>query len=406
VSTAGQAGQTGHRRRSWWARFKLRRRIAAARVPAGLELPTRFEKGQPGSQPGIEVHDLATMPSTRGQVRVTCIDYCAERVEIHSVEDVDEFVARHRPEGTTVRWINVDGLSDLRTVRALAIKYDLHPLAVEDVLHLQQRPKVDAFDAASEHQARLFVIVRMLQLVEDHLRSEQVSIFIGHSTVLTFQEVPGGDVWGPIRTRLSVKGSRLRQHDASFLAYSLIDAIVDHCFPILEHYGDRLEEIEDLILERPSAAVISQVHALKRELLLLRRAVWPLRDVINALVREPHECMSETTRTYLRDVYDHAVQIIDIVETYREMATALAETYMSSVSTHLNEIMKVLTIIGTIFIPLTFFAGVWGMNFGDSMPETTLATRYFPWIYPVGFWALCLATGLGLFAWFRRRGWL
>lgn len=394
-------------RRSWWQRWRQRRKLPApvSATVTGLELPTRFEKGEPGSHPGLDVHDLASMPSTRGQVRITCIDYCMEQAQVLEVTDIDAFVADHRPAWTQVRWINVDGLSDLRAVRALAIKYDLHPLAVEDVLHLSQRPKMDAYDAASEHQARLFVIVRMLQLVEDRLTSEQVSIFLGHKTVLTFQEAPG-DVWDPIRARLQTRGSRLRQNDASFLAYALIDAIVDHCFPILEHYGDRLEELEDSILERPTSSVISEVHTLKRELLLLRRALWPMREVVHTLQREPHECMSDTTRTYLRDVYDHTVQIIDIIETYREVATALAETYMTSVSTRLNEIMKVLTIIGTIFIPLTFLAGVWGMNFGDSMPETVHAAEYFPWIYPVGFWALCLATAAGLYAWIRRRGWL
>jgi magnesium transporter len=384
----------------------LSRRISAARsAPAGLKLPVRFEKGTPGATPGIEVHELASMPTTRGEVRVTCIDYSPERAQVQEMTSVDDFVTAHRPDWTVVRWINVAGLSDLNTIRALAIKYDLHPLAIEDLLHVPQRPKVDAFEAASEHQARVFIIVRMLQLVEDRLHGQQVSIFLGHTTVLTILE-GSGDVWEPIRTRLSTKGSRLRTNDASFLVYSLLDAIVDHCFPILEHYGDRLEDLEDLILASPSSHLIAQVHTLKRELLLLRRAFWPLRDVVNTLHREPHECMSDTTRTYLRDVYDHTMQIIDIIETYREMATALAETYMTSVSTRLNEIMKVLTVIGTVFIPLTFFAGVWGMNFGDSMPETTLAARYYPWIYPVGFWGLCLATGLGLFLWFKRRGWL
>lgn len=380
--------------------------MAAAGVGrAGLELPTRFAKGTPGAKPGIEVHDLATMPSTRGQVNVTSIDYSAEKLQSQTITDIDEFVAIHRPDWTAVRWINVDGLSDLHTIRALAIKYDLHPLAIEDLLHTPQRPKMDSFDTASEHQARVFIIARMLQLVDDRLRGQQVSIFLGHRTVLTFVEV-AGDVWDPIRSRLGIKGSRLRQNDASFLVYSLLDAIVDHCFPILEHYGDRLEDLESLILERPSSELISQVHMLKRELLLLRRAFWPLRDVVNTLHREPHECMSDTTRTFLRDVYDHTVQVIDIIETYREMATALAETYMSSVSTRMNEIMKVLTVIGTVFIPLTFFAGVWGMNFGDSMPETRLAVRFYPWIYPVGFWGLCIATGLSLFVLFKRRGWL
>jgi magnesium transporter len=351
------------------------------------------------------VHDLATMPSTRGQVRVTCTDYSPDRAQVQEVANIEDFIAEHRPEWTAVRWINVDGLSDLHTIRALAIKYDLHPLAIEDLLHVPQRPKVDAFDVATEHQARVFVIVRMLQLIDEHLHDQQVSIFLGHKTVLTFLE-GAASVWDPIRTRLATKGSRLRQNDASFLVYSLLDAIVDHCFPILEHYGDRLEELEDLILERPSSDLITRVHTLKRELLLLRRALWPLREVVNSLHREPHECMSDTTRTYLRDVYDHTVQVIDIIETYREMATALAETYMSAMSTRLNEIMKVLTVIGTVFIPLTFFAGVWGMNFGESMPETALAIKYYPWIYPIGFWSLCLLTGVGLFFWFKRRGWL
>ncbi|HNX50729.1 MAG TPA: magnesium/cobalt transporter CorA [Thermoanaerobaculaceae bacterium] len=394
-------------RRSWWRRWRRRHKpdTPASITVTGLELPTRFEKGEPGAHPGLDVHDLARMPSTRGQVGITCIDYCSEQAQVQDVTDVDAFVAAHRPEWTQVRWINVDGLSDLTVVQALAIKYDLHPLAVEDVLHLSQRPKVDAYDSATEHQARLFIIVRMLQLVADRLESEQVSIFLGHKTVLTFQEAPG-DVWEPIRMRLRSKGSRIRQNDASFLAYALIDAIVDHCFPILEHYGDRLEELENSILERPTSSVIAQVHTLKRELLLLRRALWPMREVVNSLHREPHECMSDTTRMYLRDVYDHTVQIIDIIETYREVATALAETYMTSVSTRLNEIMKVLTIIGTIFIPLTFLAGVWGMNFGDSMPEIRHSMEYYPWIYPVGFWGLCTITAGALYLWIRRRGWL
>ncbi len=371
----------------------------------GLELPTRFEKGAPGATPGIELSELAAMPTTRGEVRVTCTDFSPEQIQVQEMTTVEDFVASRRPSWTGVRWVNVAGLSDLHTIRALAIKYDLQPLAIEDLLHVPQRPKVDAFAAGAEHQARLFVIVHMLQLHEDHLHGQQVSMFLGHHTVLTFLEDPT-DIWDPIRTRLAARGSRLRQSDASFLVYTLLDAIVDHCFPILEHYGDRLEELETLILESPTSDLIAQVHALKRELLLLRRSFWPLRDVVNTLHREPHECLSDTTRTYLRDVSDHTVQVIDIVETYREMATALTETYMTSVSTRLNEIMKVLTVIGTVFIPLTFFAGVWGMNFGDAMPETSLAARYYPWIYPVGFWTLCLGTGLSLFAWFKRRGWL
>ena len=246
-------------------------------------------------------------------------------------------------------------------------------------------------------QARLFVIARMLDLSDGHLRGEQISIFLGHNTVLTFQESPG-DVWDGIRQRIQAPGSRLRANDASFLLHSLLDAIVDACFPILEFYGDRLEDVEAEVLASPTPEAIRNIHTLKRELLLLRRAVWPMREVISSLQREPHECMSDATRTYMRDVYDHAVQIIDIVETYREIASGLTETYMTAMSQRLNEVMKVLTIIGTIFIPLTFLAGVYGMNF-KVLPELEWA-----WGYPA-FWTVC-AVAVSMFVWFRRRQWL
>jgi magnesium transporter len=206
-------------------------------------------------------------------------------------------------------------------------------------------------------------------------------------------------VWEAVRQRAVTPGSRLRSNDASFLVHSLLDAIVDHCFPILEFYGDRLEDAEAEVLQRPTPAAIQDIHTLKRELLLLRRAVWPMREVISALQREQHACMSDATRTYMRDVYDHTVQIIDIVETYREMATGLTETYMSAMSQRLNEVMKVLTVIGTIFIPLTFLAGVYGMNF-KHFPEIEWV-----WGYPV-FWGICVVTVVTMVVWFRRREWL
>jgi len=191
----------------------------------------------------------------------------------------------------------------------------------------------------------------------------------------------------------------LRLNDASFLVYALLDSIVDHCFPILEHFGDALEDLEDEVLANPQRAVINSIHKIKRDLLLLRRAAWPMREVISILHREPHECMSEVTRLYMRDIYDHAVQIIDIIETYRELANDLTETYISSVSNRMNEVMKVLTIIGTIFIPLTFLAGVYGMNF-HYFPELGL-----PWAYGA-FWAVCVIVAVSMLILFRRRGWL
>jgi magnesium transporter len=375
---------------------------AATRKPGrrgtGLRLPRRFKKAKPGSPPGLGPQDLSALPSTPGAARITCIDYSPDKVQIEEVDDLAGFIARQRPDWSSVRWINVDGHSDLGVIRTLAEKYRLHPLAIEDVLHLPQRPRVQAFEEDGSYQARLFVIVREMKLVGGSLHTQQISLFVGHRTVLTFQETPG-DVWDPIRMRIQTAGSQLRRADASFLAYTLLDAIVDEVFPILEHFGDRLEDLEDLVLQRPGPDAAREIHHIKRELLLVRRAMWPMREVLQKMQREPHECFSEITRTYVRDVYDHAVQIIDIVETYREVATGLTETYMTAASNRMNEIMKVLTIMGTIFIPLTFLAGVYGMNF-HYFPELD-----WPWSYPL-FWLISLLLAGGMVAWFRHRGWL
>ncbi|MBI5200008.1 MAG: magnesium/cobalt transporter CorA [Elusimicrobia bacterium] len=367
-----------------------------------MELGKRFNKGsQKGA--GITPEELSKLPSGPGKSRVACIDYSKDQVKVTEVTDLKEFLASHRPEWTSVRWINVDGLDDMDVVRHLADKYQLHPLAIEDVLHRPQRPKVDAYAgdapvAGKDPQARLFIIARMLRLLSEGLRDEQISIFLGHSTVLTLQEYADGDVWDAVRQRLKTAGSRVRQHDASFLVYSLLDAIVDQCFPILEHYGDRLEDLEGRILRRPGQKDFEAVHRLKRELLLVRRCVWPMREVINTLQREEHECLSDETRTYLRDVGDHAMQIIDILETYREVAVGLSETYMTALSNRLNEIMKVLTMINVFFIPITFLSSVFGMNFTK-----------FPWdhahAFPA-FGAACVAITIAMIVWFRRRGWL
>jgi magnesium transporter len=308
------------------------------------------------------------------------------------------FIDQHRPPWSVVRWINVDGLTDMGVIKALAEKYRLHPLAIEDLLHIPQRPKVDPYEGDAEFQARLLIIARMVELKDGHLESEQISIFLGHKTVLTFQETPG-DIWDPIRSRIQAGASTLRHGDASFLVYSLIDAIVDHCFPLLEHYGDRLEAIEEQVLASPTHELQQEIHRTKRELLLLRRALWPMREVVQRLAREPHECFSDNARTYMRDVYDHAVQIIDIIETYREVATAVTEAHMTAMSLRMNEIIKVLTVMGTIFMPLSFLASVYGMNF-----------RHFPelewsWSYPL-FWGVCIAATAWMLIWFRRRGWL
>jgi magnesium transporter len=352
-----------------------------------------------GEAPGIEHNEITSLPGRTGQVRVSCIDYSPGQVSKAEIENIEDFVNLHRPEWTTVRWICVDGLSDLHVIHTLATKYNLHPLAVEDMMHQSQRPKVDSYGGVdSEFMARLFIVTHAVQIRDDHIQHDQVSIFLGHNTVLTFQE-NNSDNWEAIRQRINVKGSRIRNNDASFLAYSLLDTIVDSCFPILEAYSIRAEELETRILNNSRPKMIDEIHQLKRDLLLLRWVIWPMREVVSSLQREHHECISDTTRIYLRDLYDHVVQIIDLTETYREIASDLTETHISSVSNRMNEIMKVLTIIGTIFIPLTFLAGVYGMNF-----------HYFPelnqvWAYPA-FWAICFVTAAIMLLLFRRNKWL
>jgi magnesium transporter len=357
-------------------------------------------QNKPGSAPGIEHDEIVGLQGTGGYVSITCTDYSPGKVSVQEIDDLEKFVGIHRPEWSAVRWINVAGLSDMNAIHALATKYDLHPLAVEDLLHTTQRPKVDSYggDDESDFQARLFIVTRVLEIKDGHLAHHQVSIFVGHTTILTFQEMRGNE-WNSILQRLKMKGSRLRNSDASFLAYSLLDAVMDSCFPILEHYSNRAEELEDVILENANPSVISEIHQLKRDLLTLRWVIWPMREVVASLQRDPHECISDNTRVYLRDLYDHVIQIIDIIETYRQIASDLTETYMSSVSNRMNEIMKVLTLIGTIFIPLTFLAGVYGMNF-----------HYFPeldqvWAYPA-FWVICFVLALIMLLLFRRRNWL
>jgi magnesium transporter len=316
------------------------------------------------------------------------------------IDDLGGFLDQHRPEWVKVRWIDVDGLSDMSVIHALATKYELHPLAVEDLLHLSDRPKVEPYGGEdSALRARLFIVGRALELKDGRLASRQISMFLGHNTVLTFRET-SGNAWDHVVQRLHTKGSRLRSHDASFLVYSLLDAIVDRCFPILEHYGNQMAQLESTLLESsPQPEIRGRINEIKQDLLLVRWVMWPMREMVGLLQREPHECVSDDTRVYLRDLHDHVVQIIEINEIYRERAGDLSDSYLSAVSNRMNQIMKVLTIIGTIFIPLTFLAGVYGMNF-RHFPELDMA-----WAYPA-FWLICIVVGAAMLALFRRNQWL
>lgn len=352
-------------------------------------MPTRiFDKrhAAPGTAPGT------LRPSAQRVERVTLrvIRYSAEAFDEREVAGLEECAALPPPAAGGVTWIDVVGLHDAELVARLGETFGLHPLALEDVLNTGQRPKVDEFD---DH---LFCVLRDFDDGEV-LVSEQIALFLKPGLVLTLQERPG-DSFEPVRERLRRARGRIRAAGADYLAYALIDALVDQFFPLLERHGERLEALEDELIDAPTPDTLQRIYRLRRELLMLRRAAWPEREVIAALRREETTLVGREVRLYLRDVYDHAVQVLEILETYRELAGSMLDIYLSSLSHRMNEVMKVLTIIATLFIPLTFVAGVYGMNF-DRMPEL-----HWRWGYPA---SLLLMAGIavGLIVFFRRRGW-
>ncbi|MFM1852011.1 MAG: hypothetical protein RIS54_1695 [Verrucomicrobiota bacterium] len=365
-------------------------------LAAGLHLPQVHRKRPvhvtaPGTRPGIESFETIDQPPAPETVHVQWYDYDADKLRLEESSDVEQLCASQRPEGTTVRWINVDALHPY-VVNRLRQAYDIHTLAAEDVLRTSQRPKLEEFEN------HLFIVVRMLKLQDGVLHHEQVSMFLFKDTLITFQETRG-DVWGPIRQRLEKNGSRLRAMGPAYLLYALLDAVVDHSFPILETYGELLEEMELAVIHDPTPDIQRRIHRIKRELVVLRRVLWPLREVVNTLHRDDAEEVPDTVKPFMRDVYDHAVQVMEIIETYREQAGGLNDLYMSAVSNRMNEIMKVLTIMASFFIPITFVAGVYGMNF-EHIPELA-------WKYSYGvFWLVCLGISAALFVFFWRRGWL
>lgn len=369
----------------------------AALVGGALRLPgvrgrdARHARPAPGVRPGIESHQDLHTPPEPGKVKIRCIEYGREQVESAEVDDLDAFLNRPQPAWAAVRWINVDGLHPY-IVNRLREKFGFHTLAAEDILHVPQRPKLEAFDN------HLFLVTRMLRLIDDRLVAEQVSFVVYKNCLITFQEFRG-DVWEPIRGRIQNASSRMRQNQTDYLLYALLDAVVDHGFPILEYYGDALEELDQKIADSPDPALMRRVHEIKRDLVMLRRVMWPMRDLVAGLRNDERDALSPMVKTYMRDVHDHTLQVIEVIETYREMSSGLTDLYMSAVSNRMNEVMKVLTIMASFFIPITFLAGVYGMNF-ENIPELRWKYSY------VVFWGLCVTMVSGLFVFFRRKGWM
>jgi len=342
-----------------------------------------------GSTPGALVHAGQRKVE---QIRIRLIDYDADRIEERTLEGVDEcFPFVDRPP---VTWVNIDGLHDTSVAEAVADRFNVHRLALEDVLSPNQRPKVENYD---DHY---LVILKMLSFEAQtaSIVAEQVSFIVGPRYLFSFQEVYG-DSFEPVRERLRHGKGRIRSRGTDYLAYALIDAVVDNYFRILESMGDTIEDLEAAALGEPDISTLHRIHHLRREMLVVRRAVWPLREVLGQMYRGEIDLISEETQLFLRDVHDHAVQVIDTTETLREVLTGAMDLYLSGVSNRMNEVMKVLTIIATIFIPLSFFAGLYGMNF-KYMPELGLR-----WAYPalLGFMGTVL---VGMLWAFRRKGWL
>lgn len=297
-----------------------------------------------------------------------------------------------------ITWINVDGLGDAAVIEALGRAFDLHPLALEDVVNVHQRAKVEAYEACD------FIALRVVEKIAP-LCTEQISLFLKKGVVITFQE-RAGDCFDGVRARIRTGGGRVRALGSDHLAYLLLDAMIDTFFPALELVGDRLERLEDDVLaEKRGAALLQQIHDARRELLTLRRAAWPLRDMVQALHREERPLVAKGTRVFLRDCSDHVVQIIDMVETYREVVAGLVDVHFSQSSNRLNEVMRVLTVISSIFIPLSFIAGLYGMNFDvNASPYNMPELRWF-FGYPFAL-GLMASVGVFFFTFFYRRGWI
>ena len=343
-----------------------------------------------GLGPGALIH-VGEKKAEKVVIRV--LAYNSEKLIEKKLETVEDCLAfRDQPDINL--WINVDGLDRVDIIEKLGNYFDIHPLTLEDVLNTGQRPKTE------DYGSYIYTVLKMILLdtEKEEIILDQVSIIVGSNYILSFQEREG-DVFDLLRERFENPASRLRKSGVDYLAYSLIDAVIDNYFLILEHFGEKIEDLEEELIIQPKPETLKAVLKYKRDLILLRKSVWPLRELINGLQRIESELIRETTRIYLRDIYDHTIQVIDSVEDFRDILSSMVDVYLSSVSYRMNDVMKVLTVIATIFIPLTFIAGVYGMNF-EYMPE--LRWRW-------GYHAVMLGMtiiGVSMFAYFKKRRWV
>lgn len=352
----------------------------------------RRHHDQPGMVPGTLV-----IPEGAEQPVITVISYNETdfiEQKISSAEEIPAFLSQW-----PTTWINIDGLGNAELLNKLADIFKIHPLALEDVSNLHHRAK------AEDYEDYLFVITHMMRIIEGNLDTEQLSLFIGKNYVLTIQERADGDVLEPVRDRLRrSKGRLIRKGGSNYLGYAIMDATIDGYFPVMEHFGDQISELEDKVVDNPDRNIISETHRLKRELRVLRQAIWPMREVIVNLNGD-NDIMSAETRIYLRDCRDHVISIIELLEVDRERASGLIDIYLSSINNQMNETMKVLTVIATIFIPLSFIASVYGMNFDTSKSPWNMPELEWVYGYPFAL-SLMALVALILLGYFAKRGWI
>jgi magnesium transporter len=364
------------------------------------EAPARVERRRPrpprasGSPPKVErrrrrLPRIRRAPPSGGPVHVSVINYTPGEVFESDGVSIHEALATAARPGVT--WINVDGLGQPDVFGPLAERFHLHALAIEDALSLSQRPKIETY------RDHYFAVMKMIRCTPE-IEEEQVSLFFGARWVITIQERADGDVFDSVRESIRKDRGRIRSLGADFLAYAILDSVVDGYFPVIETFGDRVERIEDEAIAAPTAATMVHIQNLRHDLVRIRRAVWPMREELAVLQRESSDLVQPETRIFLRDAYDHAVQSLDMIETYRETVASVMDIYLSAQNQRLNEVMKVLTVISTLFIPLTFIASIYGMNF-EHMPE--LKWRYG---YPAVL-LMMVVVGFGLMTHFKRRGW-
>jgi magnesium transporter len=331
-------------------------------------MPKLFSKRakKVGLPPGTLVH---VGEKKAEEVKITVIDYDEANFQKREMNAIDEcFLFKEKP---SVTWIDVEGIHQVENIQKLGDCYGFHPLVLEDILNTYQRPKME------DHGDYLYIVLKMLHNEKSpEVVTEQISLILGPNFIFSLREGLGGNIFNTIIERIGTGKSRIRKMGADYLAYSLIDAIVDNYFVILETMGEKIEYLEEDLVTNPSTQTLHEIQQLKKDMIFLRKAVWPLREVVSALERGESSLIKESTKIYLRDVYDHTIQVIDAIETFRDLLSGMLDIYLSSISNKMNEIMKFLTIIGTIFIPLTFIVGVYGMNF-EFMPELKWRFSYF-----------------------------